>query len=222
MLCRGLSEWEATICAREQSTELLFSLVSGVSSPPGEDILVPGLDTFSKISSSCSSRSGVRGPSSSMVNSGWVMKLWMEFWFLGFWMLSWRELWNALTTLIYTRGRKRRVRKRSGENWSAEQGTGWFDVRNKAQLQNTTAPQPKPKAWEEIMKHQNITWLKFQALRWGGESEQRQTTRIFQSCIRKSRKPKAKLAFPNNLLSKLNRKQKDSLVLLGGRQGHWK
>ena len=145
-LCRGLSEWEATICTWQQSTELLFLLVCGVTSPSGEDVLVPGLDTFSKISSSCSSRSGVRGPSSSMVNSGWVMKLWMEFWFLGFCRLSWRELWNALTTLIYTRGRKRRVRKRSGENWSAEQGTGWFDDRNKAQTTEHYCPTTQTKS----------------------------------------------------------------------------
>lgn len=49
MLCRGhIRVEEATICAGEQSTGCCFSLVSGVSSPPGEDILVPGLDLLFK------------------------------------------------------------------------------------------------------------------------------------------------------------------------------
>lgn len=123
-LCRRLSEREAPIWTWLQSTALLFLLAYGVTSPSSRSTLVPDLGNFSRFSSSCSSRSGVRGPSSHRVNSGWVMKLWMEFWFLGFWMLSWRELWNALTTLIYTRGRKRRMRKHGGENRPGEQGTG--------------------------------------------------------------------------------------------------
>lgn len=96
----GLSGWEATTRSWPQSTALLFLLAYSVTSPSNRRTLVPHLETSSRLSSSCLSRSGVRGTSSSMANSGWVMKLWMEFWFLGFWMLSWRELWNALTTLI--------------------------------------------------------------------------------------------------------------------------
>lgn len=130
-LCRGLSGWQATICTWLQHIALLFLLAYGVTSPSNSSTLVPDVETFSRFSSSCSSRSGVRGTSSSMANSGWVMKLWMEFWFLGFWMLSWRELWNALTTLIYIRGRKRKVRKYKDENWPVKKKDWWFEERNK-------------------------------------------------------------------------------------------
>lgn len=50
---------------------------------------------------------------------------------MGFWMLSWRELWNALTTLIYIRGRKRKVRKYKDENWPVKKKDWWFEERNK-------------------------------------------------------------------------------------------
>lgn len=77
-LCRELSDCGS--CAWLQSTALLFVLAYGVTSPSNRSTPVPNLEALSGFSSSSSSRSGVRGNSSSMANSGWVMKLWMEFW----------------------------------------------------------------------------------------------------------------------------------------------
>ena len=84
-------------------------------------------------------------------------------------MLSWRELWNALTTLIYTRGRKRGVRKCSGENWSAEQGTGWFDDRNKAQTTEhycSTTQTRRMRRDHETLEH-HVTYISSTEVGWG-------------------------------------------------------
>lgn len=101
-LCKGLSGSGMVSSAILLSIALLFVL-------RGEDS--PGLSSLCFLSSSASksssvpSRNGVSGSSSSWMNSGWVMKLWMELLDSGFSRPSYRELRNAFTTLIYATGR---------------------------------------------------------------------------------------------------------------------
>lgn len=189
-----------------------------MTSPSDGSILVPGLETFSKVSSSCSSRSGVRGPSSSMANSGWVMKLWMEFWFLGFWMLSWRELWNALTTLIYTRGRKRRMRKYGGKNWLVEQGTGGFEDRNKTQTTRHYCSTTKTKHMRgdhETLETSGGSNFKH----WGGVGRVSNGKQLeyFKSCIKTKEKTQSKVSIPKQSTLKMKQETKRFISSFGWR-----